>query len=190
MQSVDLLGSLQLKLTLEEAKETTVTAIESLKRCEIFLGLDNDDLQKIVDLLSCQEITYQAQEIIFSAGQSAEHLYVLAEGKVDLVARVSPPPKSSSPPLIITIGKGGIFGWPALVPPHIFSLTAVAKTQAQVLSIGGSEIRNLFELHPNIGYEVTKSLLQVIASRFRTIEQLLITGKRSILFEVPKWTGH
>ncbi len=167
-----------------------MTAFESLKRCEIFLGLDNDDLQKIVDLPSCQEKTYQPQEVIFYAGQPAEHLYVLVEGKVDLVAGVSTPqPESSSPTLIIIISKGGVFGWPALVPPHIFSLTAIAKTSVQVLTIGGSDIRNLFQLHPNIGYEVTQSLLQVIASRFRTIEQLLITGKRSILFEVPKWTG-
>ena len=167
-----------------------MTAFESLKRCEIFLGLDNDDLQKIVDLPSCQEKAYQPQEVIFSAGQPAEHLYVLVEGKVDLVAGLSTPPsESSSPTLIIIISKGGIFGWPALVPPHVFSLTAIAKTSVQVLTIGGSDIRNLFQLHPNIGYEVTQSLLQVIASRFRTIEQLLVTGKRSILFEVPKWTG-
>ena len=167
-----------------------MTAIESMKRCEIFLGLDNDDLQKIVDLPSCQERTYQAEEVIFSAGQPAEHLYVLVEGKVDLVAGLSAPPsKSFSPTLITIIGTGSIFGWPALVPPHVFSLTAIAKTPVQVLTIGGTDIRNLFKVHPNIGYEVTQSLLQVIASRFRTIEQLLITGKRSILFEVPKWTG-
>ncbi len=171
-------------------EEKTVMAIEPLKRCEIFLGLDNDDLQKIVDLPSCQERTYQPQEVIFSAGQPAEHLYALVEGTVDLMAGVSTPPsKSVNPTVIITIGKGGVFGWPALVSPHFFSLTAIAKTPAQVLAIGGSDIRNLFKIHPNIGYEVTQSLLQVIASRFRTIEQILITGKRSILFEIPKWTG-
>ncbi len=167
-----------------------MSAIEALKRCEIFIGLDNDDLQKIVDLPSCRERTYRPQEVIFSAGQAAEHLYALVEGKVDLVAGLpTSPSKSFSPTLITIIGKGSIFGWPALVPPHIFSLTAIAKTSVQVLTIGGSDIRNLFEFHPHIGYEVTQSLLQVIASRFRTIEQLLITGKRSILFEVPKWTG-
>ena len=108
--SVDLLWSLQLKLILKEAEEATVTAIESLKRCEIFLGLDNEDLQKIVDLPSCQERTYQPQEVIFPAGQAAEHLYVLVEGKVDLVAGIStPPPKSFSPTLITIIGKGSVF---------------------------------------------------------------------------------
>ncbi len=164
--------------------------IEALKRCEIFLGLDNSELHRIIDLPSCQEKTYKAQEIIFHAGQAAEHLYVLVEGKVDLVAEVSAPPsKSLEPTLITIIGKGSIFGWPALVPPHVFSLTAIVKSPVQVLAIGGSDIRNLFERYPHIGYEVTQCLLQVIASRFRTTEQLLVTGKRSILFEIPKWTG-
>ena len=179
-----------IKIDFERGGGSTVTAIESLKRCEIFLGLDNNDLQKIVDLPSCQEKTYQAQEVIFHAGQAAEHLYILVEGKVDLVAEVSAPSsKSPKPTLITIIGKGSIFGWPALVPPHVFSLTAITKAPAQVLTIGGSDIRNLFERHPHIGYEVTQCLLQVIASRFRTTEQLLVTGKRSILFEIPKWTG-
>ncbi|HET6477497.1 MAG TPA: cyclic nucleotide-binding domain-containing protein [Dehalococcoidales bacterium] len=167
-----------------------MSAIEALKRCEIFLGLDNNDLQKIVGLPSCQEKAYQPEEAIFHAGQPADHLYVLVEGKVDLVAEISTPSsKLLRPTLITIIGKGSIFGWPALVPPHIFSLTAIAKAPVQLLVIGGSDIRNLFKLHPHIGYEVTQSLLQVIASRFRTIEQLLVTGKRSILFEIPKWTG-
>ncbi len=167
-----------------------MSAIDALKRCEIFLGLDNSDLQKIVDLPSCQEETYQSAEEIFHAGQPAGHLYILVEGKVDLVAEVSTPSsKLLRPTLITIIGKGSIFGWPALVPPHVFSLTAIAKAPVQVLAIGGSDIRNLFESHPHIGYEVTKSLLQVVASRVRTIEQLLITGKRSILFEIPRWTG-
>lgn len=165
-------------------------ALEALKRCEIFLGLDNSDLQRIVELPSCQEKTYQPGEVIFHAGQSAEHLYVLVEGQVDLVAEASAPSsKLRKSTLITIIGKGSIFGWPALVPPHVFSLMALAKAPAQVLAIGGSDIRNLFRLHPHIGYEVTQSLLQVVASRFRTIEQLLVTGKRSILFEIPKWAG-
>jgi CRP-like cAMP-binding protein len=166
-----------------------MSAIDALKRCEIFLGLHDDDLQNIVDLPSCQEKTYQAQEVIFHSGQSAEHLCVLVEGKVDLLAGASSSAPNSEPTLITIIGKGSVFGWPALVPPHIFSLTAMAKAPSQVLTIGGDDIRSLFERHPHIGYEVIKCLLQVVASRFRTIEQLLVTGKRSILFEIPKWTG-
>ena len=167
-----------------------MNVVEALRRCEIFLGLDDADLHRIADLSSCQEKTYQLQDVIFHTGQSAEHLYVLIEGKVDLLAEVSTPsPELPKATLITIIGKGSIFGWPALVPPHVFSLTAIAKEPVQILAIGGNEIRDLFKRHPHIGYEVTRCLLQVVASRFRTTEQILVTGKRSILFEIPRWTG-
>ena len=66
-----------------------MNAISTLERCEIFLGLDNKDLQRIVALPSCQERIYQPQEVIFRAGEDAEHVYVIEEGKVDLIVRIS-----------------------------------------------------------------------------------------------------
>ena len=165
-----------------------MNAIGTLERCEIFLGLDNNDLQRIVALPSCQERIYQPREVIFRAGENAEHVYVIEEGQVDLIVRISANSSSKREQTVVcTIGKGGIFGWPALVPPHVFTLTAIAKAPAKALVIGGTEIRALFKQYPHIGYEVTQSLLRVIASRFRTIEQLLITGKRSTLFQIAKW---
>jgi CRP-like cAMP-binding protein len=160
-----------------------------LKRCEIFLGLHDGELKEIVDLSSCQERMYQPQEVVFKAGEKAEHLYVIEEGQVDLIVKVSAAsPQLAEQMLVCTIGKGGVFGWPALVPPHIFTLTAISKGPFKAVVIGGEEVRALFREHPSIGYEVTQSLLRVIASRFRTIEGLLITGKRSMLLEIARWT--
>ncbi len=164
--------------------------VETLQRCEIFLGLDNDDLQKITGLCSCREIICRPPELIFRSGDPADNLYVLEEGMVDLVVRV--PPEAAEPSeetVVCTIGKGGIFGWPSIVPPHVFSLTARVREPARVVVINGTEVRELFKQYPHIGYEVIQGLLRVIASRFRTIEQLLVTGKKSTLFRVPEWTG-
>ncbi|MFC1933151.1 cyclic nucleotide-binding domain-containing protein, partial [Chloroflexota bacterium] len=105
-----------------------MSTIGALKRCELFLGLDNNDLQRIADLPSCQEKAYQSQGIIFEAGEDAKHLYVLEEGQVNLVVKI--PAGSSHLPeqtLVHTITKGGIFGWSALVPPHIFTMSAMSK---------------------------------------------------------------
>lgn len=165
-----------------------MSAFEVLKRCEIFLGLGNNELQKIVELPSCQERICQPKEVIFRAGQSAEHLYIIEEGQVDLIVKIAASPDSAEQMVVCTIGKGGIFGWPAVVPPHVFTMTAISKGASKVIAIGGDEVRALFKQHPDIGYEVTQSLLRVIASRFRTIEGLLIKGKRSVLFEIARWT--
>jgi len=166
-------------------REGHVAIIGILKRCEIFLGLDDTDLQRIVDLPSCECRSYQAEAIVFRAGEKAERLYVLEEGQIDLLIKgAGTSPYLPARAVICSISKGGIFGWPALVPPHVFSLTAICKSPSTILSIRGEELRRLFQESPHIGLEVTNCLLRVISSRFRYIEQLLVTGKKSPLFEI------
>jgi len=164
-----------------------LSIVEILKRCELFLGLDDNDLQKIVDLPSCQEKACKTQEIIFRAGEEAEHLYMLEEGRVNLVVKM--PTSSSYLPeqtVVRIITKGGIFGWSALVPPHVFTMSAISKEPSKVVAISGNELRTLFDKDTHLGYEVMNSLIRVVGARVRNIEQLLVTGKRSPFFEKPK----
>ncbi|MFC2007390.1 cyclic nucleotide-binding domain-containing protein [Chloroflexota bacterium] len=155
-----------------------------MKRCEVFLGLDDTDLLKIAELSSCQEESYQSQEIIMTAGTEARKFYLVEEGQINLVLRETDSPFPLPEQTVVrTVTKGGTFGWSALVPPHVRILGAVAKTSCKVLSIGGGELRHLFDQEPRLGYEVTKDLLKVIAWRFMNIEQLLVTGKGSLFFD-------
>ena len=159
-------------------------AIEILKRCEIFLGLDDVDLQKVVDLPSCREYDYMDKEIVFQIGEEARHLFILVQGQVDLVMQTSiAPAKAHDHTVVNAIGTGGVFGWPALVPPHIFGMSAITRGKTRLLVISGRELRGLFSKYPNIGYEVMQSLLRVILLRYRNIEQLLLTGTRSPFLE-------
>ena len=167
--------------------EAYVDTIAVLKRCEIFIGLEDSDFQKIVELASCPCRAFQAEEIIFRAGDKAEHLFVVEEGQVDLVIKGSDAsPYLPGRAVVCSVSRGGVFGWPAIVPPHVFSLSAICRTPARILNISGEDLRNLFKVYPHIGLEVTNSLLRVISSRFKHIEQLLITGKRSPMFEIRK----
>ncbi len=157
---------------------------EILKRCEVFLGLHDSELQNIVDLPSCREEAYEAQEIIFKAGEEAKHFYVLKEGRVNLVLKL--PTHSSQLPnqtIVTTTTIGGSFGWPALVPLHVFTLSAICQEPSKVIVISGKELRILFDKEPHIGFEVLKSLVRVIGTRFRMLEQLLTTGKTSPLLK-------
>jgi CRP-like cAMP-binding protein len=162
-------------------------AIETLKRCEVFLGLDNTDLQKIADLPSCQEQIYQAQEVIFESCGEARSFYVVEEGYVNLVVRESALlPHMPKQNVVRTVAKGGTFGWSAVIPPHVHILRAIARNPSKVLAVNGKELLALFNQQPYLGYEVMKGLLQVIATSFRNIEHLLVTGKGSPFYERQK----
>jgi len=162
-------------------------AVETLKRSEVFLGLDDASLQKIADLPSCQQYSYQAQEVIFESGGEAGYFYVVEEGAVNLVLRESADlsrlPKQN---VVRTVTQGGTFGWSAVIPPHFRILGATAKGSCKVLAVSGKELLALFDREPQLGYEVMNSLLRVIATSFRNIEQLLVTGKGSLFFERQK----
>ena len=157
-----------------------MNTVQIVKRSELFLGLNDDDLQKIVDLPSCQAKTYQAQETIFEAGEQAKYIYVVQVGRVNLIVRM---PTSSSGSLeqtvLRTITRGGVFGWSALVPPQVRIMSAVTREASKVVAISGNELRTLFDKDPRLGYEVMSGLVRVIGSRVWAIEQLLITGKGS-----------
>ena len=157
---------------------------ETLKRAEVFLGLDDSNLHKIAELPSCREQAYQAHEVIFRAGDEAKDLYVLSEGQVNLVMKVSATPNQPATPVIVDIiTKGGLFGWSALVPPHSYVMSAICQEPARVISISGSELSALFNKDNYIGYKIFQSLTRIIGSRLRDVEQLLVKGRRWPFFD-------
>ena len=152
---------------------------ESLKRAEVFLGLDDSDLHKIAELPSCQEQACQAQEVIFKAGDKAKYLYVLGEGRVNLVMEVSAGSKQPPNQVIVDIiTTGGFFGWSALVLPHSYVLSAICQEPSKVVRISGAELCSLFDTDNHIGYKIFQSLTRIIGSRLRDVERLLATGRR------------
>ena len=53
-----------------------------LENCELFRGLEKDEIEKIASLGAVQ--TYQAGENILNQGDFGENLYIIAEGHLFL----------------------------------------------------------------------------------------------------------
>ncbi len=160
---------------------------ETLKRAEVFLGLDDSDLSKIAALPSCREEAYQPGEVIFTVGDEAKYLYVLREGQVDLVMRAPGNSKQVAKGVVTErITTGGFFGWSALVKPHSYVMAAVCRKPSRVVAINGTELTALFDADNCIGYKVMRSLTHIIGIRLRYLEQLVATGERRPFFEKRK----
>ena len=163
---------------------------QTLKRAEVFLGLDDNELAKIAALPSCREETHQAGEVIIRAGDEAKYLYVLKEGQVDVVTEVPPTAKQEPTRVAVDrITKGGFFGWSALVKPHFYVMSAVCQEPSTVVRISGVELMALFDEDYYIGYKVFQSLSHVTGTRLRDVEQVLIRGERWPFFEKRKVTN-
>ncbi len=62
--------------------------VEILRRSEVFLGLSDDQLEKIAALTSCAIKDYPAGSIFCKEGDVAETLAVVVDGRVNLTMQV------------------------------------------------------------------------------------------------------
>ena len=97
--------------------------------------------------------TFSAGQIIFSAGQPGEVMYVILEGEVNIQA---------SGKVLETIHSGGMLGEMALVDDEPRSAEAVARTDCKLVPINKRRFVSVTET-PFFALEVMK----VMANRLR-----------------------
>lgn len=145
-----------------------------LKDCAPFAALSHSELELVAGLAVEQE--YEAGSTIFQEGSHAGQLFVLREGKVALQMKLRQGPANRSISVDI-VSRNELFGWSAIVEPNVYTLTAVCLQRAKVLSIDGNGLWALFDSSPNIGHEVLKGLVRVIASRLEDTRRVLISER-------------
>ena len=160
-----------------------MTAKQTLRECQAFSALNKAELEQIADL--AVENEYEAGATIFQEGDTAEELFVLQEGKVAIQIPLSAAQAQIGRRITVeVITRNEVFGWPAVVEPYAYALTAVCLQKAKLLSISGTKLRALFQSNHHIGYEVLKGLIKVVASRLHETRQLLVSERS--LFQKPE----
>jgi CRP/FNR family cyclic AMP-dependent transcriptional regulator len=116
----------------------------------------------------------KAGEVIFRKGDKADRLYLLAEGKIELVE------------IGATLTPGGIFGEIAFFhPDKVRTLTARCLEPCQLLSIDESGMRQLYYQNPEFGFQ----LIGLVAGRMHAdVERLRaqVEEQRAIDAAAPK----
>ncbi|MDP2919939.1 MAG: cyclic nucleotide-binding domain-containing protein [Dehalococcoidia bacterium] len=154
-----------------------LTVKQLLRQCSVFAALSDVDLEKVAGMVI--EKQYPAGTTIFRQGERAEDLYVLQEGKLALQITLPPEAQRQSGNRITVdaVNKNEVFGWSAVVEPHIFYMTAVCLQEAKVLAINGAKLRWLLQDNCKIGYEVLKELIKVVASRLDETRRVLVSER-------------
>ncbi|MBM3118330.1 MAG: cyclic nucleotide-binding domain-containing protein [Chloroflexi bacterium] len=148
--------------------------VQILKRCEVFVGLSDSDLEKIASLPSWHRHNYRTGQVIFREDTDAKDFYIVEEGTVSLaVALHQEGEKKLTLVRVDTVTKGDVFGWSSLIPPHSRNMSAICVRPSTVISVSGAELNELMDRNHVLGYEVMKSLVRVIARRLRDIHAKL-----------------
>lgn len=140
-----------------------------IRETDLFSGLASHIIDEVAS--EAVEETFPAGHVLFRRGETADSLYILEEGAVDITISegglVSFPLTSS----------GDVFGWSALVEPNRYTATAECMKDSKVLRIDGGRLMRLFERHPAEGLRVMRRLCGVIASRLSESYKALMSAR-------------
>ena len=129
--------------------------IDRLRKVDILQGLEEGELKSIAQYF--EEENFSAGVTLCEEGTNADRLYVLEQGKVSVNSRKGGQYDIDMP--------GRIVGWSFLVPPFLYTASAVTKTPSKVLMIKSPDFYYVIHKEPKMGMKVINNLAQVIASR-------------------------
>lgn len=137
---------------------------------EIFAGLETQEIAALAEMALLRQ--YVAGERIFSLGDEARTLLVVASGTVALTIPI--PIKGHVDDVVLEEkGAGAVIAWSTLVSPYRFTLSATARTDVELHCFERDALADLFQRYPRLRLVVMENLNRVIASRVMLLEALV-----------------
>ena len=156
-----------------------INAVFPLRECELFRGLEEDELARVA--IICSEVELTEGVSLFSEEQPAKQIYVVTQGKIALHKAlgtfVGQPSRRFA--TVAFCSPGQIVGWSALVEPYQYTLSATAWESCQLLGINSGLLRRAMDLNPGIGYRVMKCLSEVMGRRLQQVTQSLTIAREN-----------
>ena len=156
---------------------TTIEKVIFLQDIDIFESTTTENLAHVAAIT--EEVEFKKDQFIFKEGDQAKSLKVLGSGKVILEMTITRLPERDLSPraTVDVVVKGEVFGWSAVVEPHIYTTCAQAIDKCNCVTIDGGKLCELMDSAPEIGYILIRELSQVIASRLTHTRQTLLSER-------------
>lgn len=128
-----------------------------LEQVELFKGIDTHIILEISD--TAEEADFPKGIALFQKGDFAEYLYILVNGTVDLTIE-------GQESISFPVNKpGDVFGWSALVEPHLYTAMAETAAESRLIKIKGEYLMDIFRRYPSEALTVMKRLAKMVAAR-------------------------
>jgi CRP/FNR family cyclic AMP-dependent transcriptional regulator len=135
---------------------------ELIRRVPIFSTTD-PSMQKLL-AFSSDRLTYEAGQLMFSAGDAPDSAYIVMEGEVDITV---PTPKGQL--LVNTLVRNDVIGEIGIFGDVPRTATATARTKVDVLRISRDVFINVIRSNPDAAI----ALVRILADRLaKTTAQL------------------
>jgi CRP-like cAMP-binding protein len=141
-------------------------SIDLLRRCPLFAGLQEKDLQKIKAIALPRR--FRKREVLFSDGEEAKGFYAILSGKVKLY-KISPEGKEQ---ILHMVSAPDAFAEAALFLEGTYPAFAEALSDSQLLFFPKRNFIQLIEKNPQLSINMIVSLSQYLKRFASLIEGL------------------
>lgn len=144
-----------------------------LAQIPIFSDLTSPELREIERIVHVR--TYEAGEFIFREGDVGAGMYVIAEGRVDIILQTQE--EDGSPKHLAALEKSDFFGELSLLDSERRSATAQASAPSILIGLFRPDLLDLIERNPRLGSKVLINVARIIGKRLRITDARLVNGE-------------
>ena len=148
--------------------------LELFRSFPFFASVDDNRLLRLAAISA--EVSYKPGELIFEEGASADRLYLVLSGAIELWMRVD---GLGRPIPVGVIGPGEVVGWSTLVQPHRYTARGEARGPTRVVAVDSVRLRQLVEEDHSLGYYLYRQVASVIARRLHDMRLRLASLLRT-----------
>ena len=157
--------------------------IEKLKEVDFFkiYADDSEVIRKIVEI--CTRKKFHIGGAIIEEGEHGDELYIIINGKIDIVKETLQCEKYT----VITLdaGKGGIYvGELALIDNDKRSATVIARTDCECIVIKRQRFIKFGDENPEIGLNITRAIARQLSTKLRKTNEDVITLFSALVEEI------
>ena len=129
-------------------------------------GMGEPLIKKLAAL--SREVSFEADEVVFQAGERSMHFCLLLEGSV--CVELSTPVFGM---IIQILSAGEAFGWSALLNEHHAVFQVRAREPSRALCLDGFQLSKACDKDPKLSSEIFRRVAEVVAKRVRATELCL-----------------
>jgi CRP/FNR family cyclic AMP-dependent transcriptional regulator len=146
-------------------------SLQTLYRLPLFAGLDEETLTTIA--MPGEMVEASRGEWLFHEGDSADSLYIILEGSIDLKMAMNGNPHYGD---LERLNSGEVIGWSALVEPFVYTLGAVAVDGGTRLArLDAGHLRALMEQETDVGYLLMSRMAGIVRRRLAAMHTRFVS---------------
>ena len=140
--------------------------VDALSHHNFVAGLSDAQLAKLASL--AREVSFAENELVLMTAQHSKSFYLLLTGSVCVEAR-----SRAYTICIQALGPGDAFGWSSLLDQHDTLFQVRARERSTALCLDGAGLDAAFRADPELGAQVLRRALRLVAGRVQATEAML-----------------